>query len=109
VELRLGASLANQPSIELLIGELGADRAQTEVYFDGDRLITRRLDAAPIQVQPLNDQAQGIAVLDPPGMPGADRVKLQFWVDAQRFLKVTAEDLLTRRILVEDEVVAQLR
>jgi molecular chaperone DnaK (HSP70) len=109
VELRLGASLANQPSIELLIGELGADRAQTEVYFDGDRLITRTLTSEPIQVQPLNDQAQGIAALDPPGMPGADRVKLQFWVDEQRFLKVTAEDLLTRRILVEDEVVAQLR
>lgn len=37
VELLLGASVDNQPSIELVIGELGVEANQTEVYFDGDR------------------------------------------------------------------------
>jgi len=52
----LGASVDNQPSIELIIGELGAETGATEVYFEGDRLVTRRLDSGQTQVQPLNDR-----------------------------------------------------
>lgn len=37
VELILGASQPSQPSIELIIGEWGAEAGGTEVYFDGDR------------------------------------------------------------------------
>ena len=55
VELYLGASLENQPSIELIIGELGAETGGTEVYFDGDRLITRRAESSETTVKPLND------------------------------------------------------
>ena len=55
VELVLGASLENQPSIELIVGELGAETGGTEIYFDGDRLITRQL-AGQRSVQPLNDK-----------------------------------------------------
>ncbi|NEQ86039.1 MAG: Hsp70 family protein, partial [Moorea sp. SIO2I5] len=43
VELFLGASVDNQPSIELILGELGSETGGTEVYFEGDRLITRQL------------------------------------------------------------------
>jgi len=44
----------------------------TEVYFEGDRLVTRRLDSGQTQVQPLNDRegARTIAQLTPPGYPG---------------------------------------
>jgi molecular chaperone DnaK (HSP70) len=110
VELVLGASLDNQPSIELIVGELGAETGGTEVYFDGDRLITRRLDSGRKQVQPLNDRdgARQIAQLTPPGYPGSDRIKVLFQVDAQRCLRMTVEDLLTNQILLEDRVVAQL-
>ncbi|MGL4620907.1 Hsp70 family protein [Chroococcidiopsis sp.] len=110
VELVLGASLDNQPSIELIVGELGAETGGTEVYFDGDRLITRRLDSGKKQVQPLNDRdgARQIAQLTPPGYPGSDRIKVLFQVDAQRCLRMTVEDLLTNQTLLEDRVVAQL-
>jgi molecular chaperone DnaK (HSP70) len=110
VELVLGASLENQPSIELIIGEMGAESVQTEVYFDGDRLVTRNLSSSQTPVQPLNDRegARSIAQLDPPGVPGSDRIKVQFQVDEQRFLKITVEDLLTARLLVEDQPVVQL-
>ncbi|HEY9751939.1 MAG TPA: Hsp70 family protein, partial [Coleofasciculaceae cyanobacterium] len=110
VELVLGASLENQPSIELIVGELGSEADQTEVYFDGDRLITRRLDSRQIQVQPLNDRegARHIARLDPPGCPGSDRVKVHFRVDDQRFLRITVEDLLGLRTLIQDQPVVQL-
>ncbi|MGF1478849.1 MAG: Hsp70 family protein [Cyanophyceae cyanobacterium] len=108
IELSLGASLENQPSIELIIGELGAEAGGTEVYFDGDRLVTRSV-GDPV-VQPLNDSegARTIAQLTPPGFPGSDRIKLQFWVDEQRFLRITVEDLLTNETLLNGKAVAQL-
>jgi molecular chaperone DnaK (HSP70) len=110
VELVLGASVENQPSIELIIGELGAQTGTTEVYFDGDRLITRSLGSGQLAVQPLNDKegARSIAQLTPPGFPGSDRIKLLFQVDSQRFLRITVEDLLTNETLLESKPVVQL-
>jgi molecular chaperone DnaK (HSP70) len=110
VELVLGASVEQQPSIELVIGELGADATNTEVYFDGDRLVTRTLSSKTANVKPLNDQegARSLAKLNPPGIPGSDRVKLLFWVDADRILRVTVEDLLTNQTVLENQAVVQL-
>ncbi|BAZ28631.1 heat shock protein 70 [Cylindrospermum sp. NIES-4074] len=110
VELVVGASLENQPSIELIMGELGADTSGTEVYFDGDRLITRRIDNGETTVKPLNDTAgaRTIAQLTPPGFPGSDRIKILFQVDEQRFLRITVEDLLSNDTLLENQLVAQL-
>lgn len=109
VELVLGASVENQPSIELIIGELGAETGGTEIYFDGDRLITRQL-AGQTSVQPLNDKdgARSIAQLTPLGYPGSDRVKVLFRVDDRRFLRISVEDLLTNEILLDDKPVVQL-
>ncbi|NEP58858.1 MAG: Hsp70 family protein [Symploca sp. SIO2G7] len=111
VELILGASIANQPRIELVIGELGADTTTTEVYFEGDRLMTRQIDAGQTTVQTLNDRdgARSLAQLDPPGSPGSDRIKIQFWVDDQCSLRVNVEDLLTNQTLLANQSVAQLR
>lgn len=110
VELVLGASLEAQPSIELIIGELGQESGGTEVYFDGDRLITRNLATSQTQVQALNDRegARTIAKLSPPGQPGTDRIKALFRVDAQRSLRMSVEDLLMNETLLDDQVVAEL-
>lgn len=110
VELVLGASVENQPSIELIVGEMGAEAEKTEVYFDGDRLVTRRLGSNQTSVQPLNDRtgARNIAQLTPPGFPGSDRIKVQFQVDDQRFLRITVEDLLTHDTLLENQPLVQL-
>lgn len=110
VELRLGASVENQPSVELIIGELGVETGATEVYFDGDRLVTRKVDSQEVSVQSLNDQdgARNIAQLQPLGYPGSDRIKLMFQVDEQRFLRISVEDLLTHEMLIENQMVAQL-
>ena len=109
VELLLGASLENQPSVELVIGEMGEASAAMEVYFDGDRLVTRPA-AGAATVQPLNDSDGGrtIAQLDPPGFPGSDRVKVLFRVDEERCLRITVEDLLSDRILLQERSVARL-
>ena len=112
VELFLGASSENQPSIELILGELGEDApTQTEIYFEGDQLVTRRSDSGGIPtVQPLNDRegARTIATLEPPGFPGSDRIRILFNIDAERFLRMTVEDLLTSETLLQDQIVVQL-
>ncbi len=110
VELFLGASVDNQPSIELIIGELGAETGGTEVFFDGSRLFTRNQAGSQTSVQALNDKqgARSIATLMPSGHPGSDRIKVQFSVDAQRSLRITVQDLLTKQILLENQLVAQL-
>ncbi|MGF1539409.1 MAG: Hsp70 family protein [Pleurocapsa sp.] len=111
VELFLGASVPDQPSIELIIGELAESNVKTEVYFDGDRLITKTVGTENTTVQPLNDRdgARTIARLNPLGNPGSDRLKLSFNVDRQRYLRLTIEDLLTQSILLDDSIVVRLK
>jgi len=109
IELTLGASADNQPSIELIVGELGDATGGTEVFFDGDRLVTRQVGGTA-SVKPLNDRdgARSIAKLDPPGHPGNDRIKVRFRIDKERFLRVTVEDLLALQTLIDDRPVVQL-
>ncbi|MEM7797374.1 MAG: Hsp70 family protein, partial [Cyanobacteria bacterium P01_C01_bin.118] len=108
VELVLGASNERQPSIELIIGELGSDQGSTEVYFEGNRLVTRQAKSGQPVAQPLNEQSSNIAKLTPLGMPGEDRIRLSFTVDQDRLLRVTVEDLLTEQVLSENQAVVEL-
>ncbi|QQE64561.1 hypothetical protein GFS31_12420 [Leptolyngbya sp. BL0902] len=110
VELTLGASVEKQPSIELIIGELGEATTQTEVYFENGRLVTRQLTEANRTIQPLNDKdgARTIAQLNPPGFPGSDRVRVLFSVDADRLLRITVEDILTGDTLLSNQAVVKL-
>ncbi|MGB7251466.1 MAG: Hsp70 family protein [Phormidesmis sp.] len=112
IELLLGASIEKQPSIELILGELGEAMAHTEVYFEGNQLVTRSTrsgDGKP-SVQALNDRegARTIAELTPLGFPGSDRIRVLFSIDAERFLRMTVEDLLTTETLMNNQVVVQL-
>ena len=110
VVINLGASLEKQPKIELVLGELGQRETATEVFFDGDRLITREIDTDEAPVKPLNDSDSGrvLAELDPPGMPGRDRISVAFRIDDRRFLRVTVEDLLRQRTLIDDRPAIEL-
>jgi molecular chaperone DnaK (HSP70) len=106
VELTLGASVADQPSIELVIGELG--ETNVEVYFEDDRLITRVLDHQQVSVQILNESSRVIAQLNPLGQVGSDRIRVFFQVDQKRTLRITVLDLLTKKNLLEDVPVVDL-
>ena len=63
------------------------------------------------EAQALNDRegARTIATLNPPGFPGSDRIRVLFSIDADRFLRMTVEDLLTTETLLTDQVVVQLK
>ena len=110
VNLTLGASVANQPYIELILGELSTETVPTEVYFDGDRLVTRNLENQQNRVTPLNDceGAKTLATLEPLGNPGSDRIELEFRVDEQCCLRVTSKDLLTGETLLDSQIIARL-
>ncbi len=110
VELTLGASVEKQPSLELVMGELGEAATQTEVYFENGRLVTRQVNEGSSQVQPLNDSegARTIAQLTPPGFPGTDRIRVLFRVDADRLLRITVEDILTGDTLMANQPVVKL-
>jgi len=110
VELTLGASVDKQPSLELVLGELGEAATQTEVYFENGRLVTRQVSEGSNQVQPLNDKegARTIAQLNPPGFPGTDRIRVLFRVDADRLLRITVEDILTGDTLITNQPVVKL-
>ncbi|ELS33615.1 MULTISPECIES: Hsp70 family protein [Pseudanabaena] len=106
VELTLGASSPDQPSIELVIGELG--ETNVEVYFEDRRLVTRVLDGKQVAAQILNENSKAIAKLDPLGQMGSDRIKVFFQVDEKRTLRITVQDLLTKKNLLDDVSVVQL-
>lgn len=110
MELTLGASVDQQPSLELIVGELGEASTQTEVYFEGGRLVTRQLGDGDRTVKPLNDSegARTIAQLNPPGFPGSDRVRVLFQVDRDRQLCITVEDILTGETLMTNQPVVKL-
>lgn len=114
IELFLGASSEQQPSIELILGELSSPKTSTEIYFEGNQLVTRQTGNqvdGKVQAQPLNDRegARTIASLTPLGFPGSDRIRILFHIDAQRFLRMTVEDLLTLETLMSEQIVVQLQ
>ena len=111
VTLTLGASVKNQPCIELIIGEIGSEDVVTEVYFENNQLKTRSLNSEQNLVKPLNDsdEARTMATLDPPGKPGSDRIELQFQVDSKCRLRVSVTDLLTDNKLLDSQILSKIR
>src|SRR5574341_734785 len=95
-------------------GDRGSGRKRggiTEVMF-GDRAILMVEGGMELRrVVPMNDTdgARTVAHLDPPGKAGEDRVEVAFAVDQNRCLRVTVMDLLTRKELLRNVPVVELR
>ncbi len=112
VELVLRASKRNQRHMELVIGEIDDGlEGPFEVTIRDQQVSAVRLHGVSGRVVPLNDSegAKTIAVLDPPGQPGLDRILVRFWVDENRHLRLHVQDLLTGRCLIDDTPVVALR
>jgi molecular chaperone DnaK (HSP70) len=110
--LTLRASRARQKAIELIIGEMETQTSSpAEVVFTQGVLTSLPVTAGTPRVVPLNDGegAKTIATLEPPGVPGQDRLRVEFRIDDNRQLRLTVQDLLANRILIEDHAVVQLR
>ena len=113
VEVVLGTAHENQESIEFVIGEIDTDAvSMVEVkYENGQAVFVAQAADSEQQIVPLNEaEAVNIlAKLDPPGVPGEDRLRAEFSVDDRRQLRVTVTDLKTAKSLLDDVAVVTLR
>lgn len=112
IEITLGAAHADQREVEFVIGEIDdGDVSMIEVqYEDGQAVFVARPGEDRYAIQPLNEAeaARARVPLDPPGVPGEDRLKVEFRVDEQRRLCISVTDLQTHRRLLHDAVLAVL-
>lgn len=111
IEVMLGASHADQTTIELIIGEI-SDESGSMVqmrYEGGQAVFVADLDGSPQQVNPLNADHPIRVPLHPPGQPDEDRLRLRLWVDSARRLQLNVHDLKTRQDLLKDTVIARLQ
>jgi molecular chaperone DnaK (HSP70) len=112
VSLILSASTEAQVALELVIGEVEDRSGGTVEVMFGDRAILLVDNGVEWRkVIPLNDQdgASTVAYLDPPGRVGEDRVEVKFNVDQNRMLRVHVNDLYTRKTLLNNAPVVELR
>ncbi|MBE9031042.1 Hsp70 family protein [filamentous cyanobacterium LEGE 11480] len=107
--LTLQVAIEGQTELRLDIGEL-ANTFEAEVAYDSaGRMVSSQMNRdATFRSLSRNQDEICLARLDPPGQLGIDRLVVQFEVTAERILVATVRDLLTQRVLVQDQAVAKL-
>lgn len=108
--LLLQVAQEGQTEIRLDIGEL-AEIDQAEVMYDENgRLVSSTLNRQERyrSLEAHQDQVC-VAHLNPPGQVGIDRVSVRFEVNAERMLIATVRDLLTDKVLVDQQAIARLQ
>jgi molecular chaperone DnaK (HSP70) len=107
--LTLQATKPHQTAIELVVGEVEQRPSNSaEIFYEGDRLVSRRVGEPQTVFIELTTPEQAIAPLNPPANIGEDRIQAEFRISPQRQLLLTVTDLKTRKKLLVDQVVAQL-
>ncbi len=112
ISLILTASRDGQEALELVIGEVEESAGGIAEVMFGDRAILMVEGGLELrQVVPLNDEngSRTVAYLDPPGRAGEDRVEVKFDVDKNRMLRVTVYDMLSKKHLLNNMPVVELR
>ena len=113
IEVLLGAAHDQQTEMEFIIGEIDTDAiSMLEVtYEDGQAVFVAQAGTTGEQIVPLNqaDVLKSLARLTPSATAGMVRVKASFSIDDKRLLRLTARDIQTNQILVDDVVLAALR
>jgi molecular chaperone DnaK (HSP70) len=129
--LILQAAIAGQAEIWLDIGEV-ADISQAEVTYDGSGRMTssqllKQSDFRSLAINsrnaPIHDSSKNyqvinqeqsepsqvcIARLEPLGQLGSDRIAVDFAIDERRVLIATIKDLLTDKLLINQQAIAKL-
>jgi hypothetical protein len=113
--LILQAAIAGQEEISLDIGEV-ADISQAEVTYDRAGKMTssqllKQSDFRSLSVSNrlnLSDSEICLAKLNPKGELGSDRLAVLFEIDDRRVLIVTVRDLLTNKILINQQAIGKL-
>jgi molecular chaperone DnaK (HSP70) len=108
--LLLQVAFTGQTEIKLDIGEL-AEISQAEVNYDEFGQISQSyLDNTSVyRSLEMDHQEVCVGYLNPPGEVGIDRISVDFEVDENRILLVTAKDLLTGKVLIRKGAIAKLK
>jgi len=111
VSLTLSASRENQSAIDLVIGQIDTDAVTSvEVKYEGGQAVfVAQAGENARKIVPLNEGEPLTVPLNPPGVPGKERLRATFRVDGMRQLRISITDLKTRKKLLEDAVLATLR
>jgi HEAT repeat protein len=109
VEVLLGAAHPGQEAIEFVIGQVDTGAvSMVEVKYDDDQAVfVAQVDRGAQQIVPLGSEP-ALVHLSPPGVPGQDRLRAEFAVDAQRQLRLTVVDLQSGEGLIRDAVIVTL-
>ena len=107
--MTLQVAFDGQKDIRLDIGEM-AEMSQAEVIFDEAGRMTSSMLNVRKEYRSLNTHREEVCVarLEPAGREGMDRVRVSFEVNERRVLLVTVTDILTGKMLVEREAIANL-
>ena len=101
----------SQTEIRLDIGEL-ADTAEIELAYDAQgRMTSSRLQKHSDFRSLVDISSSRSSVnfkLNPASEMGVDRIEIRFMVNAQRNLIATVKDLLTQKVLLKEQAIAQL-
>ena len=109
VEVILSAAHDQQQEMEFAIGEIDTDAvAMIDVkYEDGEEVFVAQANTAATEIVPLAEPL--IVRLDPPGLPGEDRLRALFSIDERRQLRLSVTDLKTQATMIHDTVIASLQ
>ncbi|NER48687.1 MAG: Hsp70 family protein [Symploca sp. SIO1A3] len=95
----------DQKEIRLQIGEL-REQASVEITYNKQGAITSNQlpQTTEFRLLELRSQQPCVIPLTPTGEPGVDRIRLTCEINAHRVLLLTVTDLLTKRVLLQQEV-----
>ncbi|MEA5485614.1 MULTISPECIES: Hsp70 family protein [Pseudanabaena] len=112
--LILQAAIAGQTEIWLDIGEV-ADISQAEVTYDNAGRMTssqllKQSDFRSLAANSKKSEVDQVCIarLDPSGQLGSDRITVNFEIDDRRVLIATVRDLLTDKVLIDQQAIAKL-
>ncbi|GBO54301.1 chaperone protein DnaK [Pseudanabaena sp. lw0831] len=112
--LILQAAIAGQTEIWLDIGEV-ADISQAEVTYDNFGRMTssqllKQSDFRSLAASSKKSDVDQVCIarLNPSGQLGNDRIAVDFEIDDRRVLMATVRDLLTDRVLIDQQAIAKL-
>lgn len=111
VEIVLSAAHPNQTEIEFVIGEIDAESfSMIEVEFeDGQPVFVAQAASGERKFNPLNAHEPLRLKLEPPGIPGEERLQALFTIDDARKLRLSVVDLKTAASLLYDAPLMTLR
>ena len=102
LEIILAASINNQLSIELILGEPQEEGSNEIIYING--LPTLKTIESKDKIKKINNNAIITIPLDPPGEIGQDCIKLNFDINENCQLKVEGIDLRNRKIITSQSL-----